>query len=384
MTKGFCKNPIKVLIIMIVMQLLSTSLAFAVKNGQVTQVGKYAVPVQSAKSWCSGVAISTRVVITAGHCTQKDNQVFTDIKVGYPGSNQNDSTIRINVIEVITEANFSYASNNKVPKDDIAFLILASDLPNVNITRVATEEDITNMRNKGEILLLQGYGRTNEGTDNSTYTSFPVNGYFSIDSTSVFDSTLQSISSKSVSACNGDSGAPVIYENGKDSILLGVNVGGGGAESNCRKLSTDSIYRTEVQIPSRHSNILVNSIVKSSPTIGTALKSAIDDRLKAEAELKNLQTQISSLKSDLDSTKSTLINTQTAQSSLISENASLSTTNQELKSQLQIVTAEIQTLKNEVVILTKYATTTITCTKGKMVRKLSGVNPQCPAGYKKK
>jgi hypothetical protein len=26
----------------------------------------------------------------------------------------------------------------------------------------------------------------------------------------------------------------------------------------------------------------------------------------------------------------------------------------------------------------------ITCTKGKMVKKVSGINPKCPAGYKKK
>jgi len=26
----------------------------------------------------------------------------------------------------------------------------------------------------------------------------------------------------------------------------------------------------------------------------------------------------------------------------------------------------------------------ITCTKGKMVKKVSGANPKCPAGYKKK
>ena len=129
-----------------------------------------------------------------------------------------------------------------------------------------------------------------EGTDNSTYATYPFNGYFSIDSTATFDSTLQSISSKTSSACNGDSGAPVVWENGNESILLGVNVGGGGKENNCRQISGDSSYKTEVQIPTRHSTILVNSIVKASPTEGTALKNAIEDKLKAEQEVSTLKS----------------------------------------------------------------------------------------------
>ena len=265
--------------------------ATAVLNGQVTQTGKYVIPVHSAKTWCSGVAISTRVVITNGHCTRQSNVIFSDISVGPPGSNQVVSANYIKVIEVITEPSFTWDNEKFVPKDDIAFLILESDLPSVSVTRVATEADILEMRSKGEVLLLQGYGLTGEGPVANFRSTFPSNGYFSIDNSYVFDPTLISISSKSSSACNGDSGAPVIWENGRDAILLGVNVGGGGAFSNCRKASADGIFRTEVQIPSRHSGILVNSIIKSSPTVGTALKTAIEEKSKLEKDLNDLRVQ---------------------------------------------------------------------------------------------
>jgi hypothetical protein len=46
--------------------------------------------------------------------------------------------------------------------------------------------------------------------------------------------------------------------------------------------------------------------------------------------------------------------------------------------------ASILELKNQVTILTMYATTTLTCIKGKNVKKVTGINPACPAGYKKK
>jgi hypothetical protein len=310
------------------------------------------------------------VVITAAHCTRANNQVFTDISVGYPGTNKNVIAFYIKVIEVITEANFTWNDEKKVPKDDIAFLILESDLPSVSVTRVATEADISEMRSKGEVLLLQGYGFTGEGPAENFRSSFPSDGYFAIDNSPVFDATLQSISSKKSSACNGDSGAPVIWENGKDVVLLGVNVGGGGAESNCRKASSDGIFRTEVQIPSRHSSILVNSIVKSSPTVGTALRTAIDDKVRLEKDLNELRIKSALMTKEMDATKEALSKSQVDLTAMSSQNAELQ--------------ASILELKNQVAILTIYATTTLTCFKGKNTKKVTGINPACPAGYKKK
>ena len=340
--------------------------ASAVLNGELTQVGKYVVPVHSAKSWCSGVAISTRVVITNGHCTRQNNQVFTDLSVGYPGSNQVVSGHYIKVVEVITEPGFTWDNPRTVPKDDIAFLILESELPSVSVIRVATETDIFEMRNKGEVLLLQGYGLTGEGSVENFRSGFPSNGYFSLDNSLLFDPTLQSISSKRSSACNGDSGAPVIWETGKDVVLLGVNVGGGGADSNCRKASRDGIFRTEVQIPSRHSGILDKSILKAKQYAD--LKAIQEAEAKAAAELKAKQEAEALAAAELKAKQEAEIKAA-----------------EELRAKQEAEAAAALKAKQEAdarAVASKK--TTITCLKGKISKKVTGLKPKCPRGFKVK
>lgn len=358
--------------------------ASAVRNGQETQIGKFAVAIASSQGSCSGVAITTRVVITAAHCVVKGSTSITDIKVGPTGANQHLPGGWINVIEVLVEPGFFSDDSKTVPKNDIAFLILASDRFAVSITRVATEEDLAKMRGKGEVLMLQGYGRTEEGKEPSSFASFPRNGFFALEDRTLFDSTLHSISSRTYSACNGDSGAPVVFEDGKDTILLGVNVGGGGTDNNCRQLSADNLFRTEVQMPSRHLSILVNSIVKTSSTVGVFLQNALEEKAKEKKDLTELQTQLISIQSELDSTNATLSRFRIMENALKTENSILISSKQALTVEVQSLSEALQSLKNEVQILTKYATTTITCVKGKTTMKVKGIGPNCPTGYKKK
>jgi len=49
--------------------------------------------------------------------------------------------------------------------------------------------------------------------------------------------------------------------------------------------------------------------------------------------------------------------------------------------ELEIV---IQNLQNEIKVLTAKLTVTINCIKGKTTKKVTGVDPKCPSGFKKK
>jgi uncharacterized coiled-coil protein SlyX len=44
----------------------------------------------------------------------------------------------------------------------------------------------------------------------------------------------------------------------------------------------------------------------------------------------------------------------------------------------------IQNLQNEIRVLTARLTVTINCVKGKTTKKVTGIDPKCPSGYKKK
>ena len=44
----------------------------------------------------------------------------------------------------------------------------------------------------------------------------------------------------------------------------------------------------------------------------------------------------------------------------------------------------IQNLQNEIMVLTAKLTVTINCIKGKTTKKVTGIDPKCPSGYKKK
>jgi uncharacterized coiled-coil protein SlyX len=44
----------------------------------------------------------------------------------------------------------------------------------------------------------------------------------------------------------------------------------------------------------------------------------------------------------------------------------------------------IQNLQNEIRVLTAKLTVTINCVKGKTTKKVTGIDPKCPSGFKKK
>jgi uncharacterized protein (DUF3084 family) len=85
------------------------------------------------------------------------------------------------------------------------------------------------------------------------------------------------------------------------------------------------------------------------------------------SELKNQSIQLAR---DIEETKQALSKSQV-------DSAAISTQNTELQ-------GSILELKSQVQILTKYATTTLTCIKKTAIKKVTGINPICPAGYKKK
>jgi secreted trypsin-like serine protease len=163
--------------------------------------------------------------------------------------------------------------------------------------------------------------------------------------------------------CSGDSGGPVLVSTASELILVGVITGAQLGNGHCATKSSSGFYQTQFTMLSRYSNLAFSAA-------STALSSK-------EAETNNLHQQNQELTS--------------ANTKLSAQVASLTSTNQDQQAKLDGVNTalgsaqgQIDSLQAQIVELTKKIPTTITCLKGKLIKQITGVNPTCPAGYKKK
>lgn len=344
--------------------------AEAVLGGLDGTNSKFVVPINGSASSCSGVLLNPRLAATAGHCTRnKDDQPDTELYVGPPGVDRATNKTWIKVVEIIVEPNFNFAYRGTVPLNDIAFLVLSADINEVAITRVAEAADLPTLNGLGPVLQLHGYGYKGEGDTKLNYTSTPLIGNFYLDSFGVFDPTLQGISSRSFSACNGDSGAPVIYQKNNEVILVGINVGGGGLRGNCRSLGSSGNYSTEIQLLHKHPQIylkaLNNSIKGLVVSIQTLTSKSKTNDDAAKASIETLQSQLGSMKRQIEESTA-------AQNKVIDEQ----------KVALAETQARNSDLEAEIVILKQPKVTSLICTKGKSFKIVKKINPTCPKGYR--
>jgi len=344
--------------------------AEAVLGGLDGSNSKFVVPITGSASSCSGVLLNPRLAATAGHCTRnKDDQPDTELYVGPPGVDRATNKTWIKVVEIIVEPNFNFAYRGTVPLNDIAFLVLSADINEVAITRVAEAADLPTLNGLGPVLQLHGYGYKGEGDTKLNYTSTPLIGNFYLDSFGIFDPTLQGISSRSFSACNGDSGAPVIYQKNYEVILVGINVGGGGLRGNCRSLGSSGNYSTEIQLLHKHPQIylkaLNNSIKGLVVSIQTLTSKSKTNDDAAKASIETLQSQLGSMKRQIEE-------------SIAAQNKAVD----EQKVALAEAQARNSELEAEIVILKQPKVTSLICTKGKSFKIVKKINPTCPKGYR--
>ena len=350
----------------------SISPADAVLNGLDGINSKYVVPLRGSASSCSGALLNPRLVVTAGHCTRNsDDQPDKELYVGLPGSDKITNKEWVKVSEIIVEPNFNFAYRGTVPLNDIAFLILSSDINQIAINKVAEATDITSLNGLGPVLELHGYGYKGEGDPktNNVSTNTPLIGNFYIDSFGVFDPTLQGMSSKTFSACNGDSGAPVVYVKGSDVTLVGINVGGGGLTSNCRKMGFGGYYSTEIQLVHKHQPLYIKALTNSVKALNSSLNSLVaknkdaDDASKATIE--SLRAQITA-----------------GNQALQEKSAEMARLIEEKEATIQEEQAKNLELEAEIAKLKEPKPTTIVCTKGSAFKVVKKINPVCPKGFK--
>jgi hypothetical protein len=313
-----------------------------------------AIGIDARAPFCSMAMITDQIVVTAAHCVAKnktdDGSLWHPLEKLYvtqPGVDVrvDDVTTRVKVGKVFFPVRYEAFFDSSIgdlrgARNDIAFLFLEKPLvPGYSIP-VANQREFESIQTSGFAVDHFGYGLQNQnGADGKPYT---VTSLTRARKYSFENDPTQLISGDYgfPSVCSGDSGGPVYGTFDGVYKLIAVVNGGGGCFPN--RGPTSGAY---------------------SRAIFSYLDTALNDWKKFEVELKAKQEALA--KQVADKAAAELKAKQEI----------------EARSNAEKALAELKAKQGADAKLKK---TTITCSKGKLVKKVTAVKPVCPKGYKKK
>jgi secreted trypsin-like serine protease len=333
----------RILVAAIVILTLFPVQAHAIENGDDAAGIGFVVPIlidkgNGQRSSCSGALIAPSIVVTAGHCVVDAMGVATkNVYVGQAGSALSSITNEDKIFTIQITSTFK--NTPIVDDDDLAFLTLgksqALPLPVV----IASEKQLTEFKNSKASLKAFGYGKYGDTSTVVVTTPRSMEGIFSNIPSFVANSAY--MTSTKASSCKGDSGAPILNITATQVTIVGI-IAGGAASVNCSKKASDGTYRTIFTLIGRYANLAFSAAIDVMDTQSQKILSDRETLLALANKLNDATISNIQALSDLDEAKATIVE------------------------------------------LNKKLPQTITCVKGKLSKKVTAVNPKCPAGYKKK
>ena len=327
----------------------------------------------------SGFLYSERIILTAAHVLNYlriQPNGDTDGFVFAPGLADKSNAKRYKIIKAFIPKTYinSDFSKNIQAFDDFAIVVIDEDMPLKAKVKIATEDQMRQFaKDKSEVVMI-GYGLQSgsqrKNPQDIIRAPHKMTGYLYTPEMMVEHHRQYNLrplswttndwgtnsNQKTGSICSGDSGSGYFVEENSVRYYVGT-AGNGGATSNCKEDGTFSFttggFMANFSSPNKFLDLLKSAEAFVEEQKKMQLVKAEEARLAAELKAKQeAEVKAAELKA-----------VQAAEAKAAAE----------LKAK-QEADAKAAALKK----------TTITCLKGKLVKKVTAVKPVCPKGYKKK
>jgi len=343
--------------------LASGSTASAIEGGKIAsgenvvtfvlrdaQTGELSLPT------CSGGLIAPRIVVTAKHCVVGYNSSITWLinekwEVTYPGADIQSAELKTAKILAIFANPGEFTTT-----DDLALVVIDREFPVSENLRVATSDDMVRLRSAQAPSVTYGYGSTATSNlqtfipykiENKLVQDFPDRRF----GLEVF--AIQYLKEDSY-ICGGDSGGPNYILS--DSFMYFIGPTGFATRPGCAK-----------------------GLVGNFHSGGTAI--AYKTNLIKDAESYLVKVKIEEAKQEADAKAAA---DKAAADKAAANKAAADKAAADKAAADKAAADKAAADKAAADKATSVKKTTITCVKGKLIKKVTAVKPKCPAGYKKK